>query len=414
MLSSASQKFFPVHITIRIVKAFLKAGRLPALLFCLYTWSGCRSSGGHRADKNTAEKDVPEKFSLSESAERFQKADCIACKAPSPKLLLLKSKSSNASAFTTGSMAIGHSRDTAAMRLIQGGSFTMGSKRFGDSQPLHKVTVSSFLMDEHEVTNRQYAAFVKATGYVTVSERPLNPRDYPGVPAKDLVPGSAVFVPPAKAVSLEDIRNWWQYKKGANWRHPEGPGSFIKGKDNYPVVQISYIDAAAYARWAGKRLPTEAEWEYGARAGHPLTKYYWGAQLKPGNKWLANLYQGRFPYQNLAEDGYIGIAPVGAFPANSFHIYDLEGNVWEWCSDYYRPDYYRSSPENNPKGPLSSFDPGEPGTIKHVQKGGSFLCSEDYCIRYIAGSRGKGEQNSASNNLGFRCVQDLAAAEDLK
>ncbi|HSC39914.1 MAG TPA: SUMF1/EgtB/PvdO family nonheme iron enzyme, partial [Chitinophagaceae bacterium] len=185
--------------------------------------------------------------------------------------------------------------------------------------------------------------------------------------------------------------------------------SNLVGKQHDPVVQVCYTDAAAYARWAGKRLPTEAEWEYAADAGKTNQKYYWGNELKPGGKWVANIFQGSFPDGNTKEDGYATLAPVKSFPPNAWGLYDMEGNVWEWCSDLYRPDYYKSSPAVNPKGPADSYDPDEPGAEKHVQRGGSFLCSDAYCIRYKAGSRGKGETGSAGNNLGFRCVKDAGA-----
>jgi sulfatase modifying factor 1 len=291
------------------------------------------------------------------------------------------------------------------MVLIEGGTFQMGSAEFPDAKPVHAVRVSSFWMDTHEVTNAQFDAFVKATGYRTVAERPLDPAAYPGVPADKLVPGSAVFTPPAQPVSLANPLPWWQYVPGADWRHPQGPHSTINGKGNEPVVQVCYEDAAAYAKWAGKRLPTEAEWEFAARAGRQNTTYYWGNALKPRGKWAANIYQGSFPTRNTQEDGFQTTSPVKSFPANPSGLYDMDGNVWEWCSDLYRPDYYPKSPALNPKGPIDSYDPEEPGTVKHVQRGGSFLCSDQYCIRYKAGSRGKGETTSASNNLGFRCVR---------
>jgi len=292
------------------------------------------------------------------------------------------------------------------MVFIKGGRFTMGSSDFADATPLHAVTVNSFWMDEHEVTNAAFAAFVTATGYVTVAERNLNPADYPGVPADKLVPGSAVFTPPSKKVSLDNPLQWWQYIPGANWKHPQGPSTGIDKKPGEPVVQVCYEDAAAYAKWAGKRLPTEAEWEYAAMAGKTRQPYYWGHQLKPAGKWAANIFQGSFPEGNTSEDGFTTLAPVKSFPPNGYGLYDMEGNVWEWCSDLYRPDYYAASPAVNPKGPQTSYDPDEPGAEKHVQRGGSFLCSDAYCIRYKAGSRGKGETSSASNNLGFRCVKD--------
>ena len=298
----------------------------------------------------------------------------------------------------------GHSN--TGMVLIPAGQFQMGSDDFVDSKPIHTVSINSFWMDEHEVTNVQFAEFVKATGYITVAERKLNPADFPGVPQDKLVPGSAVFTPPAGSVSLSDPLQWWQYVPGANWRYPLGTTA-AKAKDNEPVVQICYEDAAAYATWAGKRLPTEAEWEYAARAGRNNSTYYWGNELKPGGKWAANIFQGNFPDKNTHEDGFSGVAPVKSYGPNALGLYDMEGNVWEWCSDLYRPDYYQQSPVNNPKGPSVSYDPDEPGLVKHVQRGGSFLCSDQYCIRYKAGSRGKGETSSASNNLGFRCVKDF-------
>jgi formylglycine-generating enzyme required for sulfatase activity len=300
---------------------------------------------------------------------------------------------------------------TDEMAWIPGGTFQMGSNDFVDTKPVHSVTVTGFWMDEHEVTNAQFAEFVKATGYVTVAERPLNPNDYPGVPADKLVPGSAVFTPPSQAVSLDDPLQWWNYQEGASWKQPFGPGKSLPGNDlkgraNEPVVHVSYEDAAAYARWAGKRLPTEAEWEFAARGGKDSQTYYWGKEQKPNGKWVANIFQGHFPDKNSKDDGYAGAAPVKSFPANAYGLFDMEGNVWEWCQDYYRPDYYAASTRQNPQGPTDSYDPEEPGAVKRVQRGGSFLCSDQYCIRYKAGSRGKGEVSSGSNNLGFRCVKD--------
>lgn len=295
--------------------------------------------------------------------------------------------------------------DTTGMVWVSGGKFLMGADEFPDSRPVHQVSVDGFWMDAHEVTNAEYARFVAATNYKTVAERPLNPADYPGVPADKLVPGSAVFTPTLQKVSFENPLQWWNYVPGASWDHPEGKGSSIKGRENFPVVHVSYEDAAAYARWAGKRLPTEAEWEFAAQGGRGNHTYYWGDQLKPNGKWVANIYQGSFPDQNLKEDGYAGAAPVKMFPPNPYGLYDMDGNVWEWCEDLYRPDYYQKSPGKNPKGPSDSYDPDEPGAVKHVQRGGSFLCSDEYCIRYKAGSRGKGETSSGSNNLGFRCVR---------
>lgn len=295
---------------------------------------------------------------------------------------------------------------TDEMAWIPGGSFQMGAEDFADSKPVHIVNVKGFWMDEHEVTNAQFAQFVKATGYRTVAERPLNPQDYPQVPPDQLVPGSAVFTPTPQPVSKDNPLQWWRYVAGADWQHPNGPQSSIKGHENEPVVHVSYEDALAYAKWAGKRLPTEAEWEFAAQGGKGYQTYYWGNELNPGGKWMANIYQGDFPHRNTREDGFAEAAPVKTFPANPYGLYDMDGNVWEWCQDFYRPDYYAQVPGNNPQGPSDSYDPDEPGAVKRVQRGGSFLCSDQYCIRYKAGSRGKGEVTSGSNNLGFRCVRD--------
>lgn len=334
------------------------------------------------------------------SCKLHSKENCaIPCKSPLNRSSLVK-------AAVHSAVMVNTDVDTAAMVLVSGGTFLMGAEndRIYDAAPVHEVSVSDFFMDVHEVTNAQFAAFVKATGYITIAERPLHPEDFPNVPQELLVPGSAVFSPPAELASLSDPLQWWKYVHGANWRQPEGPGSSIKGRAHEPVTQVSYLDAAAYAKWAGKRLPTEAEWEYAARAGS-RHKYYWGDELKLAGKWIANIFQGTFPVQNTKEDGYAGVAPVGSFPPNALGLYDLDGNVWEWCADYYRPGYDEKS-RSNPKGPSDSYDPDEPGAVKHVQRGGSFLCSDQYCIRYLAGSRGKGEVSSASNNLGFRCVKD--------
>lgn len=328
-----------------------------------------------------------------------KKETCAACKSPSSRVAFIKAS------FTTNN-SVAKENGQKEMVFIKGGTFEMGSENFPDSKPVHAVTVNSFFIDEHEVTNAQFAQFVKVTHYVTVAEQPLNPADYPGVPADKLVPGSAVFTPPSHKVSLDDPMQWWTYENGANWKHPQGAKSNIAGKENEPVVQVCYTDAVAYCKWAGKRLPTEAEWEYAARAGKHFNNYYWGDELKPNGKWAANIFQGSFPYNNKKEDGYADVAPVKSFPPNAFGLYDMEGNVWEWCSDWYRPDAYAHSISANPKGPNDSYDPDEPAAQKHVQRGGSFLCSDEYCIRYKAGSRGKGETNSAGNNLGFRCVMD--------
>lgn len=327
---------------------------------------------------------------------------------PAVALVLLASSCSHANKTGNTTATAGIDTVPAKMVRIPGGTFSMGSDDpgFPDALPIHQVSVKSFWMDEHEVTNAEFEKFVNATGYQTIAERPIDPKDFPGVPKENLVPGSGVFTPTPGPVSLDNPLQWWQYVNGANWRHPFGPKSNIIGKPNDPVVHISYTDAAAYAKWAGKRLPTEAEWEYAAQGGKGRHKYYWGDELKPGGKWVANIFQGHFPDANTKEDGFEGVAPVKSFAPNGYGLYDMEGNVWEWCNDFYRPDYYKHSPPLNPQGPADSYDPEEPGTVKRVQRGGSFLCSDEYCRRYLAGSRAKGEINSASNNLGFRCVKD--------
>ncbi|MFW7380616.1 MAG: formylglycine-generating enzyme family protein [Oligoflexus sp.] len=295
---------------------------------------------------------------------------------------------------------------------IKGGIFSMGCADCGlhDALPIHKVEVDHFWMDETPVTNSAFQNFVKQTGYKTIAERALDPKDYPTVPPEDLVPGSAVFSPPIKIATLGNPLSWWKYVPGASWQHPEGPESDIVGRDKHPVVHIAYPDAQAYCHWAGKRLPTEAEYEYAARGGLHGKKYAWGDDLKPDGKWPANIWQGFFPIKNTAEDGYRWTSPVHSFPPNGYGLYDMGGNVWQWTSDWYRPDTYTQAAANgmvqNPQGPSTSFDPNEPDVPKRVQRGGSFLCSDRYCTRYLVGSRGKGAVNSAGSNIGFRCVKD--------
>ena len=279
-----------------------------------------------------------------------------------------------------------------------------------DALPAHRVTVDGFWMDRTPVTNAEFQRFVDATGYVTVAERKLNPKDFPGVPTDKLVPGSAVFRPTVHPVPLDDPLTWWQYTPGASWKHPDGPDSTIQGRENHPVVHVAFDDAMAYAKWSGRRLPTEAEFEYAARGGLDRNRYPWGNELTPGNKAVANTWQGQFPAKDTGEDGYVGTSPVQAFPANGFGLYDMGGNVWQWCADWYRPDYYNvlaaaGSVSHNPQGPADSFDPLEPGAAKRVLRGGSYLCTDQYCARYLVGSRGKSEISSGASNLGFRLVQ---------
>jgi formylglycine-generating enzyme required for sulfatase activity len=305
----------------------------------------------------------------------------------------------------------GSSQDgPAGMVWIPGGRFWMGTDHMEDAQPVHQVEVKGFWMDRTDVTNEEFARFVQSTGYVTIAERPLNPKEFPNLAPEDLAPGSVVFTPPAKPVPLDRPLAWWRFVKGANWRHPEGPGSDVRGKEKYPVVHIAWPDAVSYAKWTGKRLPTEAEWEFASRGGRDRQNYSWGNELNPHGKWMANTFQGHFPDKNNSADGYAGVAPVASFPPNDFGLYDMSGNVWQWVSDWYRPDYYALLRQEgeiaiDPHGPRDSLDPQEPGVPKRVQKGGSFLCTDQYCERYMPGARGKGDPETGTNHLGFRCVR---------
>jgi formylglycine-generating enzyme required for sulfatase activity len=309
------------------------------------------------------------------------------------------------------------------MVWITGGEFSMGAqdppdmddvgmKATRDSRPIHRVYVDSFWLDKTDVTNKEFAKFVRATGYVTVAERTPKAEDFPGAPPENLVAGSVVFSPPAQPVALNNHLQWWSYVKGANWRHPSGPNSNIVGKENYPVVQVAYEDAQSYAKWANKRIPTEAEWEFAARGGLTGKPFVWGDEFRPKGKWMANTFQGTFPVKDTGEDGHTGTSAVALFPPNGYGLYDMAGNVWQWVSDWYRPDYYSQLAQvggvtRNPQGPASSFDPAEPSEPKRVMRGGSFLCTDQYCSRYMVGTRGKGEVSTGTNHLGFRCVKDI-------
>ena len=308
------------------------------------------------------------------------------------------------------------------MVWIPGGEFSMGARdpfdhqdlvgmqATTDSRPIHRVAVDGFWMDATEVTNEQFDRFVKATGYVTVAERVPRQEDFPTALPENLVAGSVVFSPPDHAVPLDNHFQWWSYVKGADWRHPSGPGSSIDGKEKFPVVQIALEDAEAYAKWAGKRLPTEAEWEFAARGGLSGKLYPWGDEFTKDGKWMANTHQGHFPESDTGADAHEGVSAVAQYPANGYGLYDVGGNVWEWTSDWYRHDYYgqlaaAGGVARNPAGPSESFDPAEPGQAKKVHRGGSFLCTDQYCSRYMVGTRGKGEVSTGTNHLGFRCVQ---------
>ena len=285
----------------------------------------------------------------------------------------------------------------------------MGDARFyRDEQPIHQRTVKSFELDVHPVTVGQFSDFVRETGYVTVAEREMDPELFPGVNPADLVPGSMVFTPTSGPVDLADWRSWWRWVPGASWRDPQGPGTGIDGLLEHPVTQVSFEDANAYAAWAGKRLPTEAEFEYAARGGLDGMRYAWGDELAPGGRLMANTWQGRFPYQNTGAAGWVGTSPVGSFPANGYGLLDTIGNVWEWTSDEYHP--FHVDPEAafaNSGGRSNLLGPPEPAPRRRVLKGGSHLCSPDYCLRYRPAARSPQSDDSATTHIGFRCARDL-------
>jgi formylglycine-generating enzyme required for sulfatase activity len=285
-------------------------------------------------------------------------------------------------------------------------------------RPAHRVKIKGLWMDETEVTNEQFKIFTEATNYITTAERKPAweelrkqlPPDTPKPPDSVLMPGSLIFHAPAQPVMSNDYTLWWEWKKGVDWKHPEGPQSNLDGKWNHPVVHVSYEDALAYATWAGKRLPTEAEWEFASRGGREQQRYSWGNDVNPQGKFMANTFQGSFPANNLKEDGFEGSAPVKTFPANEYGLYDMIGNVWEWTSDWYDANYFQTLARNavteNPKGPEKSFDPNEPYAQKRVTKGGSFLCANNYCLNYRPSARQGTAFDSGLSHIGFRCVTD--------
>jgi sulfatase modifying factor 1 len=305
------------------------------------------------------------------------------------------------------------------MVWIPRGTFLMGTndkESFLNERPAHLVQVQGFWIDQHDVTNAEFSKFVEATGYVTTAERKIDWEELkkelpPGTSKPDesaLVPGALVFTPTTGPVPLDDVSAWWRWMHGANWRHPEGPESSIQGRKNHPVVQVSWHDAVAYAQWAGKRLPTEAEWEFAARGGLESKRYVWGDEFKPGGKYMANTWQGLFPVRDTGEDGFVGTSPVGSFPANGYGLYDMAGNVWQWCSDWYRADTNIEAANKNvcrdPRGPPESYDPVDPYAPKRVVKGGSFLCNPDYCESYRPSARRGTPPDTGSSHTGFRCV----------
>jgi formylglycine-generating enzyme len=322
--------------------------------------------------------------------------------------------------FAKSVIASGDTSSTG-MVLIPGGTFEMGgdnSQASQDEYPKHTVTVSSFYMDATEVTNAQFKQFIDATGYTTTAERKPDweelkkalPPGTPQPPDSVMQAASLVFKQTASKINLDDYSQWWVWIKGANWKHPQGPESTIAGKENYPVVHVSWDDAMAYCKWAGKRLPTEAEWEYAARGGLVNNIYPWGNEHINNGKPKANSWEGEFPYRNEKKDGYTTAAPVKSYMPNGYGLYDMAGNVWEWCSDYYNQDYYKTLAGKvtiNPKGAATSYDPDEPYAIKRTLRGGSFLCNDSYCSGYRVSRRMKSSFDTGLEHTGFRCVKDI-------
>lgn len=318
----------------------------------------------------------------------------------------------------------------AGMVHVPGGEFLMGSDHKlaqANERPAHKVRVHGFWMDQHHVTNAEFRKFVKATGYVTTAERSPDwetlkvqlPPGTPRPPDSAMVAGAMVFVGTPGPVPLRDYSRWWRYVPGADWKHPGGPDSSIEGKDNHPVVQVSYEDAQAYAKWVGKRLPTEAEWEFAARGGLEQATYAWGDKFAPDGRQMANVWQGQqvqpFPVVSAKAGSAVGTSPVGTFPANGYGLYDMTGNAWQWVADWYRADQFRREASagrtiDDPAGPAESWDPGEPGVPvgapKRVTRGGSFLCNEDYCLSYRPSARRGTDPYNSMSHLGFRLVMD--------
>ena len=353
-----------------------------------------------------------------EAVLKDKKASCCASKIPSRFAVANVDSTINSNDPIPGSSNKDQRHE--GMVYIKTGTFSMGgdnAQAEADEYPKHKVTVDGFWIDKTEVTNAQFAAFVKATGYITTAEKKpdwneLKKQVPPGTPKPDeslLVPASLVFKATKQAVELSDYNQWWEWKAGADWKHPHGPQSNIAGKENYPVVHVSWYDAEAYCKWAGKRLPTEAEWEYASRGGLENNIYPWGNEPLNKGKIKANTWQGNFPNNNTQSDKFYYTAPVKSFEANSYGLYDMAGNVWEWCADFYSNNYYNTLSKNgdikNPRGPVKSYDPQEPYAQKRVIRGGSFLCNESYCSGYRVARRMKSTEDSGMEHLGFRCVE---------
>ena len=300
------------------------------------------------------------------------------------------------------------------MVWIPGGTYRMGSARhYPEERPVHRVTVDGFWIDRYPVTNERFARFVEETGYTTFAETPPNPDDYPGALPEMMFAGSLVFVQPSGPVDLSNSANWWQYVRGADWRHPSGADSSIDGLAQHPVVHVTFADAEAFAKWEGKELPAEAEWEFAARGGVEDAAYAWGAEFLPGDRHMANTWQGEFPWQHKSADGFERTSPVGAFPANGYGLHDMIGNVWEWTTDWYHPKHPHEEIKaccipRNPRGPGAedSYDPTQPAIKipRKVLKGGSHLCAPNYCRRYRPAARFPEPVDTSTSHVGFRCI----------
>ncbi|CAN5631385.1 formylglycine-generating enzyme family protein [soil metagenome] len=351
----------------------------------------------------------------SAQVEDISNIDTVSCHTGIPERFVAKESKVDTNNIVSENISI------EGMVWIPSGDYLMGAdndQARPDEYPKHKVSVKGFWMDTHEVTNAQFREFVEATGYITTAEKAPDWEEIkkqlpPGTPKPAdelLVASSLVFIPPDRPVTLNNASQWWSWVAGANWRQPDGPSSNLNGKDNYPVVHISWDDAVAYAKWADKRLPTEAEWEWAARGGKDNNIYPWGNEAIDKGAVKANSWQGQFPNNNSLRDSFYGLAPVKSFAPNGYGLYDMAGNVWEWCSDWYHADYYKASDNSagisNPPGPAGSYDPMESTVPKRVVRGGSFLCNDSYCSGYRVAARMKSSPDTGLSHTGFRCVKD--------